>query len=163
MQNASLAIITNSDNHILLVQRKDIPIWVLPGGGIENCENPDQAVVREAEEETGLPVHILTHIATYTPVNSLSSTTYLFHCTPATSVLPQAQEKEAAAVQYFPLEKLPSHLFFLHKNFVKEWQTASSFPIERSLTEITYFSLLFTFLRHPWWILRYLWTRFSRQ
>ncbi|GAA2572882.1 hypothetical protein GCM10010435_54630 [Winogradskya consettensis] len=33
-------------------------LWTLPGGGVEQGENPDDAVVREFEEETGLRVRI---------------------------------------------------------------------------------------------------------
>jgi ADP-ribose pyrophosphatase YjhB (NUDIX family) len=33
--------------------------WTLPGGGVEQGEHPDQAVVREFSEETGLSVRIL--------------------------------------------------------------------------------------------------------
>jgi 8-oxo-dGTP diphosphatase len=33
-------------------------LWSLPGGGIEQGEHPDDAVVREFTEETGLPVRI---------------------------------------------------------------------------------------------------------
>src|SRR3954463_11621377 len=32
--------------------------WTLPGGGVEQGEHPDQAVVREFGEETGLRVRI---------------------------------------------------------------------------------------------------------
>src|SRR3954447_26591744 len=32
--------------------------WTLPGGGVEQGEHPDQAVVREFGEETGLTVRV---------------------------------------------------------------------------------------------------------
>jgi 8-oxo-dGTP diphosphatase len=32
--------------------------WTLPGGGVEHGEHPDEAVVREFEEETGLSVRV---------------------------------------------------------------------------------------------------------
>ncbi|MDC0826699.1 RNA pyrophosphohydrolase [Lactococcus petauri] len=48
------AIILNAENEILLFQRVDLPqIWGFPQGGIETSETPEQAVVRELEEEIG--------------------------------------------------------------------------------------------------------------
>lgn len=43
------------DNHqkLLLVKRRDVPVWVFPGGGIEKGETPERAVVREVFEESG--------------------------------------------------------------------------------------------------------------
>src|SRR5689334_8740237 len=32
--------------------------WTLPGGGVESGESPQEAVVRECEEETGLHAHV---------------------------------------------------------------------------------------------------------
>jgi 8-oxo-dGTP pyrophosphatase MutT (NUDIX family) len=49
----------------LLIKRRDIPIWVLPGGGIEIGETPEQAVVREVFEETGYIVSIKKKTAVY--------------------------------------------------------------------------------------------------
>ena len=45
--------------HILLVNHKRIGAWVPPGGHIEPTELPDETVVREIEEETGLMVEII--------------------------------------------------------------------------------------------------------
>ena len=40
-------------------------LWTLPGGGVEQGEDPDDAVVREFEEETGLRVRVIgLHAAT---------------------------------------------------------------------------------------------------
>jgi 8-oxo-dGTP diphosphatase len=32
--------------------------WLLPGGGVEHGEHPEQAVIREVQEETGLEVRV---------------------------------------------------------------------------------------------------------
>src|SRR5690349_704299 len=44
--------------HILLVNHKRIGAWVPPGGHIEDNEMPEETVVREILEETGLLVEI---------------------------------------------------------------------------------------------------------
>lgn len=47
------------DNHILLFRRVKEgwgEYWVFPGGGVEEGETPEQAIVREAQEELSLHV-----------------------------------------------------------------------------------------------------------
>ncbi len=45
--------------HILLVNHKRIGAWVPPGGHIEPDELPEETVVREVLEETGLSVAVI--------------------------------------------------------------------------------------------------------
>ncbi len=49
------AVIVNSSGLILAGERKDLPgEWQLPQGGIDENESPEEAVIREVQEETGL-------------------------------------------------------------------------------------------------------------
>ena len=53
------AVIHDAAGRLLLIQRGHEPhrgLWSLPGGRIEAGESPEQAVVREVHEETGLDV-----------------------------------------------------------------------------------------------------------
>ena len=50
------ATIRDGEGRLLLVRQGDSGIWTTPGGIIEPDENPADAVVREAWEETGLLV-----------------------------------------------------------------------------------------------------------
>lgn len=60
------AIIMNLKGQILMTQRYDPQnpnihlLWQIPGGGIERKETPQEACIREAFEETGLKVRLLT-------------------------------------------------------------------------------------------------------
>ena len=159
MKNASLAIVLSSSDSVLLVQRSDVPVWVLPGGGIEHEEPPEVAAIRETFEESGITVDIIDHVATYQPINRLARTTYLFLCRSRSHEEPLAHNKEVVAARFFPVHSMPSTLFPLHRTFIDEWRTAKAIPLHRRLTEVTYMAFLRLFLSHPWWTLRYLWTR----
>lgn len=55
MRNRSMALVVR-DEKILMVQtfRRGRYIWELPGGGIEKGETPEEAALRELQEECGL-------------------------------------------------------------------------------------------------------------
>lgn len=46
-------------NRLLLLHRADKGYWELPGGKVEDGETPRQAAVREADEEIGCTVRVL--------------------------------------------------------------------------------------------------------
>ncbi|MFA5250451.1 MAG: NUDIX domain-containing protein [Parachlamydiales bacterium] len=47
------------ENRVLLLFHTKLKKWLFPGGHIEPNETPDQAVVREVKEETGLDLEFL--------------------------------------------------------------------------------------------------------
>ena len=55
------AIVLDSEKRVLMVRQyhEERDIWMVPGGGIEDGENAEQAAVREVKEETGLDIKIL--------------------------------------------------------------------------------------------------------
>jgi len=162
MQDASLSIVLDSNDNIVLVRRNDVPVWVLPGGGISPGESPEEAAIRETFEESGLNVSIKEQVAIYSPINSLASTTYLFSCHIETKDESHKSD-EVSAIGSFALDQLPKNLFPLHRTFIQEWLTAPVLPIVRPLTEVTYLRIAFEFLKHPLWLLRYFWTRFTKK
>jgi ADP-ribose pyrophosphatase YjhB (NUDIX family) len=156
---AAIGIVFNSDKtQVLLIKRKDIPIWVLPGGGVESNETAEDAVVREIEEETGVIVEIERKCAEYTPLNRLAAFTSVFICYIKSGKL-SSHSSETAAIQFYPLNQLPSFFFPPHKEWIEDSLTHSEL-VKKTLTGINYKEFLKCFLRHPWYVLRYLWTRF---
>jgi ADP-ribose pyrophosphatase YjhB (NUDIX family) len=49
-------VLTSPDGKILLVKPNYKKTWQMPGGGVEPSESPEEAVVREVAEETGLVI-----------------------------------------------------------------------------------------------------------
>ncbi len=54
----AFAVIFDAQGRVLLCHRRDMDAWNLPGGVVEDGELPNNAVVREVFEETGLRVEI---------------------------------------------------------------------------------------------------------
>ncbi len=51
--------IFNQENQMLLIHHKKLDLWLPPGGHIDPNETPDEAILREIDEETGLKVILL--------------------------------------------------------------------------------------------------------
>lgn len=105
--DAVTAIIFNkTKNKILLAKRRDLPVWVAPGGMIEKDEPPGQAVIREIFEETGVKVKIVRKVAIYSQKGS-SKKIYLFECKVISGKpTPQPESKEVRFVGINEIPKL---------------------------------------------------------
>jgi 8-oxo-dGTP pyrophosphatase MutT (NUDIX family) len=62
---AVTAVVTDTDDRVLLIHRTDNDRWALPGGGIELGENAGDALVREVREETGIDVRVTGIVGIY--------------------------------------------------------------------------------------------------
>lgn len=157
---AAIGIILDADQkQVLLVKRSDVPVWVLPGGGIEPNEKPEEALIREIQEETGYKVKILRKCAEYYPINRLATFTTVFICQIESGQI--CQSPETTAIAFYPLSYLPSSFFPPHALWLQESLT-HPLLIQRPLTEISYLALCKYFLCNPWQVLRFAWTRFIK-
>ena len=59
------AVIFDDAGRILLQRRADFNLWGLPGGSVETGETLEQAVRREAKEETGYDVRVVRLVGAY--------------------------------------------------------------------------------------------------
>lgn len=154
---AAIGIILSPDHtQVLLIKRCDLPLWILPGGGVESFEKVEDALVREVLEETGYHVQILRKCAEYSPINRLSAFTTVFICQ-----IQSGQSRlstETSAIAFYPLSQLPSTFFPIHQQWLKEILSFQGL-IQRNLTEVSYYALFKYLIRHPWQVLRYAWTR----
>lgn len=142
---------------ILLIKRRDVPVWVLPGGGVEETESPEVAIVREVREETGLAVSIRRLASIYTPVNRLAHETYLYECSVDSGRLTTGDETRE--LRFFALDRLPHSFFFVHRDWLTDAQRNEVHIIRKPLTQVTYTALIKYFCRHPVHVLRFMLSR----
>ena len=149
-------VFSENKKSILLIKRRDVPVWVLPGGGVNPDELSEKAITREIEEETGYVTQISRKIGEYTPVNRLTRFTELFDCT-IISGKPRASD-ETMEVRFFSLDQLPL-MPPPYQDWINDAQKNSSFIIKKKLSDITYTKLIYYLIRHPILVIRFLLSR----
>ncbi len=96
----------DDQKRVLMGHRRDLDLWDLPGGGMDPGELPNEAVVRETKEETGLDVEVeRLSIIAVTPEQELGFT---FRCRIAGGRMRMTDESDA--VRFFAPSKLPANL-----------------------------------------------------
>ena len=157
-QNKSVngIVFSGDDGEVLLIKRRDVPIWVLPGGGIDVGESPEQAIVREMEEETGYKVKIVRKIGEYTPRCRLALFTHLYECE-ILSGEPTLSD-ETQGVRFFPLDALPL-MPPPYPDWIEDAAKRQSEMIKKEITSVSYPALIKNLILHPILVLRFLLAR----
>lgn len=137
---------------ILLIQRRDVPVWVLPGGGIEPLESSESAIEREFFEETGLQVVAHRLVGAYLPINRLAKATHLYECTLVSGTL--CVSEETRRVQFFSLTTLPKEIPPPYLQWIQDTQQHMP-PTTKYLIDITYKKLFIYLLSHPVLVFRF--------
>lgn len=156
MQAVAGIVFDSSHSNILLIQRRDIPVWVLPGGGIDEGESPEKAVCREIAEESGLEVEIVRKIAQYEPRNKLAQRTHFFECRITGGQL--ATSAESRGVRFFPAGKLPL-LPPPYPFWIRDALQNSPAVLYKEVEGVSYAILLKLLILHPILVGRFLLTR----
>lgn len=161
MKNGAAGIVFSKDRkHVLLVKRRDLPVWVVPGGGIESGEKTKQAAKRETTEETGLVIRIVRATGVYQKLTAKpTGKTYVFECV-VVSGKPK-MGKETAAVRYWPIQRLPSQLPFYQRRWVEDAAKNLKSVINMK-QNINTKKLFFYYLRSPEVILAYILSQIMR-
>jgi len=161
MKDGAVGIVFSKDRKkVLLVKRRDLPVWVVPGGGVEINETPKDAAKRETEEETGFKVKILRQTGIYQKMTTKpTGKTHVFECL-SIGGKPQLG-KETAAVKYWSLLNLPAQLPFYQKVWIED-AIENLMKVVNREQEITSRKLFIYYLRSPEIIVTYLVRQLSR-
>ncbi len=158
MRDGAAAVVFDDEKrNVLLVKRRDVPVWVLPGGGIDLGESPEDAAVREVQEESGLEVRIVRKVAVYTPTGRLSSETHLFECA-VLSGEPRVSD-ESRDVGFFPVGSYPPPVFDVHNGWLTDTYENRPEIIVKPVEGLDWRNLLKKIIQHPILSTRYLLTR----
>jgi len=158
MKSCAIGIVFDSTKQkVLIIQRRDVPVWVLPGGGIDRSETPEEAVVREVKEETGLNVAVVRKVAEYTPVNKLAQITHVFECSPIDGELTTGDETRL--IEFRSLCSLPKLFFIIHLEWLVDAMKNEPDVIKKPLTNVNYWNLIKYFCSHPLHVLRFALTK----
>lgn len=118
-------IIIDSDDTIVLVKRKYEPYknhWAIPGGFVEVGESVEEAAVREASEETGLNIELVSMVGVYSkperdPRGHVVTVAYI--AKPISGNL-KADSDAQAALKFTKNEISCIKLAFDHENILKD-------------------------------------------
>ena len=108
------------DYRVLLTLRTDVPVWCLPGGGVEPRESVEQAAVRETCEETGLQIEVVRLMGAYSRPNWRRGGDHQIVVEARVVGGEIATSEESCRVEFFSLDNLPSNLVPWHHLYIND-------------------------------------------
>lgn len=113
---------SNGTPGVVLIRRKNPPHgWALPGGFVSYGETVEQAVVREAREETGLSIRLKGLLGVYSaPDRDPRGHTISVVFVAEAQGTPKGQD-DAASAKVFPVHGLPEQLAFDHRRILSDY------------------------------------------
>lgn len=116
--------IIETESGIVLIERKNPPYgWALPGGFVDYGESLENAVVREAMEETGLDTRITEQFHAYSDPSRdprKHTVSVVFIAESKDDRTPEAMD-DAADVRIFRTDSLPETLAFDHGKIISDY------------------------------------------
>jgi 8-oxo-dGTP diphosphatase len=155
MHGAFGIIFDNTKKQVLLVKRRDMPIWVLPGGHMEKDEQPEQTAIREVKEETGYQVEILKKVGKYSYNNS-DKINYTYTCKIIGGKATLSNESKS--IEYFDLDALPDLISPYAPKMIKDALLDSTKTLEYKFEGLS-IAVKLKALSHPWTFFKYLLVR----
>lgn len=122
MKRVAIALIRGPEDTLLMGQRLDNGKWSFPAGGCNKGETPEEAVIREVKEETGLDV--ITAKLVEAGIESETSI-FMYLCTvdPTQNIdTSKDPDREFDHLTYEdPLERASQLHVPAHKNWALKW------------------------------------------
>lgn len=151
MNGAFGLVLDKNQRKLLLVKRRDYPIWVMPGGGIEKYESPKEAVVREIFEESGFNVKVTKKIAVYLHSKNRKNHFYLCELMSGSAT----PSPESSQVEFFNLTNLPEPINPLISYHLRDYNLNSKVILKKEVPKMSYKIFLKGILKHPIIVIRY--------
>ncbi|MBM3209079.1 NUDIX domain-containing protein [Candidatus Shapirobacteria bacterium] len=146
----------DKSKRLLLVKRRDVPVWVIPGGGIEKGETPEEAAVRETKEETGFAIKIVRKVAEYT-YKGQNKKNHIFE---AVVVGGKAETgSESKEITFFEVNNLPELRHPSISEWLSDWKKGSRNVIQREIEGVSAKQALSQIHKHPLLVIRFLLTK----
>lgn len=156
-KQAVYSLIFNEDRtHVLMVKRRDLPVWVLPGGGLDPHETPEEGAERETAEESGFQVAVVRKVAEYLPVNVFTQYAHLFECV-IVGGAPKTGS-ETREICFYPitlLKELPPPFEY----WILDGLAGHPEVLRKKTEGVTWCKFFCLLLRHPLLVIRYLLTK----
>ena len=117
----SFTIIINNSNRILMLKRRDYPLWDLPGGRLENAESFIECAKREAYEETGYNISIIHKVGTYN--RSKHADIQHVYFGKIINGNPLYSTEETKDLKWFDINKLPLNMAPNRRRQIKDFKS----------------------------------------
>jgi 8-oxo-dGTP diphosphatase len=105
------------EHRVLLIHRRDIDWWSLPGGGMELGETVEDVVKREVLEETGLDVEVEQLVGVYSKPQK-QEVVLTFRCRKVGGLLTATEEARECC--YFVPDNLPVNTLPKHRQRIQD-------------------------------------------
>ncbi len=120
-------VVMIQDGKVWLVRQTYVPGWYLPGGGLKKGETLEEAARREAREETGAELGVISLFGTYSNFTEWKSDhNILFLC--REFEFKNKPDGEIAELRAFALDDLPDGLWLGHRRRLEEYQAGIHSP-----------------------------------
>ena len=121
MPNFGASAVVVSDGQVLLIKRRDVEVWALPGGAIDSGESTAQAAVREVKKRRESTLTLLRLVGIYSSPNWRSGGDHaIVYAAIPKNDKPVAQANEVLDVGYFSPDQLPEPFTWWHRRRIDD-------------------------------------------
>ncbi len=153
MDGAAGLIFSKDKKQILLIKRRDVPVWDLPCGGRNVNESPEDCVIREVFEETGFNVSVIRLVAIYNNTWKRGNCIHSYICEIVGGE--KRVSDESKEVEYHDVLNLPHLKTLFVDQFIEDALKEDKAVIKADLKKIPLSFFVTESLKHPIVALRY--------